>query len=163
MRKQGLSREELSPASVARRTGLSVKTLRHYEKRGLLKPKRTSKGWRVYDAAQLERLEQIRAYKAMGLGLSQIAALLDAGPDVVAEVLASQEQTLQKRINDLRDALDHVRRVHSRLRRGNEACPQTIRGLTTVMGTAQASYRGGDLQPHRPLRLQAVAPIRKAA
>jgi DNA-binding transcriptional MerR regulator len=163
MRNHRLSRDELNPASVARRTGLSVKTLRYYERRGLLKPKRNRRGWRIYDAAQLERLEHIRAYKAMGLGLSQIATLLDAGPDIVAEVLATQEQALQKRIDDLRDALDHVRSARSRLCRRGEAWQRTIHERPVVIAGARLSCRGGDLPPHRPQRLQAVASSRKAA
>jgi DNA-binding transcriptional MerR regulator len=104
----------LGPAGAARRMGISVKTLRHYEKRGLLSPKRARNGWRVYEPDQLERLEQILAFKAMGFGLSEIASLLGAAPEALAGALAAQELSLEARIRRLRDELDAVRDARGR-------------------------------------------------
>jgi DNA-binding transcriptional MerR regulator len=61
---------------------VSVKALRYYDERGLLKPARVdpSTGYRFYSASQLTRLNRILAMKDMGLDLSQIAFLLDQEP-----------------------------------------------------------------------------------
>jgi DNA-binding transcriptional MerR regulator len=61
---------------------VSVKALRYYDERGLLKPARVdpSTGYRFYSASQLTRLNRILAMKDMGLDLSQIALLLDQEP-----------------------------------------------------------------------------------
>jgi DNA-binding transcriptional MerR regulator len=105
----------IGPAEAARRMRITIKTLRHYEKRGLLKPKRTSKGWRVYETGDLERLRQILAFKAMGFDLAQIAGLVDAAPDAVASALAVQELKLKGQMKQLNDALDAVRKARGKL------------------------------------------------
>ncbi len=59
-------------------TGISVKTLHHYDKIGLLNPAiRTEKNYRLYSKNELYRLQQILLYKELGLPLSEIRILLD--------------------------------------------------------------------------------------
>ena len=111
-------RISIGPAEAARRMRITIKTLRHYERRGLLKPKRTAKGWRVYSHEDLARLEQVLAFRAMGFGLAQIASLLDASPDTVASALAAQELNLKGQVKQLNEALDTVR-----IARGKPARP----------------------------------------
>ena len=58
----------LSPAETAKRFGISIKALRLYEQRGLLKPLRAANGsagaaWRVYGPDQVARLHQILAVR----------------------------------------------------------------------------------------------------
>ena len=57
--------------------GVTVKTLHHYDRVGLLRPRRTSSGYRVYTHADLVRLEEILALKTIGFSLNDIRALLD--------------------------------------------------------------------------------------
>jgi hypothetical protein len=52
--------------------GVTVKALHHYDRLGLLTPRRTEAGYRVYTERDLERLEQIVALKFLGLPLRQI-------------------------------------------------------------------------------------------
>ena len=71
----------LSPAETAKRFGISIKALRLYEQRGLLKPLRAANGstgaaWRIYGPEQLARLHQILALKRLGLSLGQMGELL---------------------------------------------------------------------------------------
>ena len=62
---------------VARRTGLTAKTLRYYENLGLLPaPPRTQAGYRTYDTDHLERLHLIRGLQQAGLSLSEIGTVL---------------------------------------------------------------------------------------
>ena len=53
-------------------TGVTVKALRHYERRGLLAPGRSAAGYRRYTLKDLQRLEEILALKSLGLALSEI-------------------------------------------------------------------------------------------
>src|ERR687886_1734943 len=63
---------------VAAATGVTVRTLRHYDELGLLVPsERTEAGYRLYDDADLQRLYRILALRRMGFGLDAIAAVLD--------------------------------------------------------------------------------------
>ncbi len=101
----------LNPAEAARRLGVSIKALRLYESWGLVVPRRTARGWRVYTPDDVERLARTLAFKAMGFSLSQIVGLLDAGPDEMAAALAAQERQLDERRRVLDQALDAVRRA----------------------------------------------------
>ena len=56
--------------------GVTVRALHHYDRLGLLKPRRTQTGYRVYSAKDLETLEQIVALKFIGLPLDKIKLLL---------------------------------------------------------------------------------------
>jgi DNA-binding transcriptional MerR regulator len=63
----------------SRFTGVSVKTLRHYDESGLLRPRLVDPftNYRYYSAEQLPRLYRILALRDLGFGLNQIASLLD--------------------------------------------------------------------------------------
>jgi hypothetical protein len=66
----------LSPAEAASKLGVSAKALRVYERHGLVKPVRGANGYRAYGPAEMVRLHQVLALKALGLPLSKIAGLL---------------------------------------------------------------------------------------
>lgn len=67
---------------LARRTGLSVRALHHYDEIGLLVPtERTDAGHRRYTAADVARLQQIVSLRSVGLSLDAIRAVLDDGAD----------------------------------------------------------------------------------
>ncbi len=71
-----------SIAEVARMSGVTSRTLRHYDAIGLLPPASTaSDGRRFYEQEQLLRLQRILLLRELGLGLASIAELLDAGND----------------------------------------------------------------------------------
>src|SRR5436190_17051129 len=64
---------------VARRSGFTIRTLRFYERRGVLKPSaRRPSGYRLYGNADLQRLAFIRQAKALGLTLASIRELVMA-------------------------------------------------------------------------------------
>lgn len=95
---------------VAERTGLTRRTLRHYDELGLLVPSSRSWGdYRLYDEADLLRLLQIQNLKALGLSLSEIAAAL-ADPDLDAAA------TLRSHLARLEDRIEAERRLTERLR-----------------------------------------------
>jgi MerR family transcriptional regulator, thiopeptide resistance regulator len=64
--------------AVARLAGISIRTLHHYDEIGLLSPGgRSEAGYRLYEAADLERLQQILLLRELGFGLDEIARVLD--------------------------------------------------------------------------------------
>lgn len=69
----------LSIGQLARRCGISRSTLLYYEAQGLLTPTRNAAGYRYYDEAQVARAGQIRAWRATGMDVPAIAALLRDG------------------------------------------------------------------------------------
>lgn len=66
---------------LAQDTGLTVRTLHHYDRIGLLSPSRRSPaGHRLYAGADIVRLQQIMSLKYLGFSLDEIGALID-NPD----------------------------------------------------------------------------------
>ncbi|GAB3209904.1 MerR family transcriptional regulator [Marinactinospora thermotolerans] len=91
---------------------VTVKTVRHYHRRGLLaEPRRDSSGYRRYGSADLLRLVQVRTLATAGVPLSEIAPLLDAGPEQFAAALTDVERRLTDQITDLIARRDRLHRV----------------------------------------------------
>ncbi|UBI38342.1 MULTISPECIES: MerR family transcriptional regulator [Streptomyces] len=101
---------------LAEASGLTVRTLHHWDGLGLLSPsRRTAGGHREYTEADVVRLYQVLALRGLGLSLETIGLCLDSGVDparVVRDHLAEVEAslarlgTLRQRLVGLRDALD---------------------------------------------------------
>src|SRR5262249_41537776 len=94
--------------------GVTAKALRHYDRLGLLKPRRSESGYRLYSESDLEQLEQIVALKFLGLPLKQIGRLLQRRTLSMAEALRAQREVLEEKrrlldraISALQDA-EHV-------------------------------------------------------
>ena len=69
----------MTVAQVSKRTGVSVRTLHHYDQIGLLKPTEvTDAGYRRYDDTALDKLYMILVYRELGLPLNEIGGILDA-------------------------------------------------------------------------------------
>jgi DNA-binding transcriptional MerR regulator len=87
---------------LARRTGLTTRTIRFYSDEGLLPPAdRTYAGYRLYDAASLARLELLRTLRELGIGLPDAADAL-AGRSSVAELAGRHVELLDEQIRVLR-------------------------------------------------------------
>lgn len=87
---------------VAELAGVTVRTLHHYDEIGLLSPSaRTSTGYRRYDDADLERLQQIRFYRELDFSLEEIAVILDDPDSNPMEHLRRQHGLLGERIERL--------------------------------------------------------------
>jgi DNA-binding transcriptional MerR regulator len=95
---------------LARNTGVSVRALHHYDEIGLLKPSlRTSAGHRLYDRADIERLQQIHSLRLMGLSLDETKSLLDGSG-------ASTRQVIQLHLARLHEQIAMQKRLALRLR-----------------------------------------------
>ena len=90
---------------VSKRTGVSVRTLHHYDRIGLLKPTwLTEAGYRLYDDTALRRLHSILMFREIGFSLKEIRDILDAPDFDYDEALKRQIKLLelqQKRIGEL--------------------------------------------------------------
>jgi len=91
-----------SIGQLARRSGLTVKTVRFYSDRGLVPPTdRTPAGDRRYDSAALARLELVRTLRELGLDLRTIRQVVDRERSL-PEVAALHAEALELRIRTLR-------------------------------------------------------------
>ena len=95
---------------VSRLTGVSIRTLHHYDAIGLLKPSSvTEAGYRLYDDAALERLYRILVFRELGLPLKEIGALLEAPDEVRNRVLEQQIRQMQTKITHLENRISLAR------------------------------------------------------
>lgn len=89
----------LRVGEVARRTGLSVRTLHHWDERGLLVPSgRSEADYRLYSPSDLERLLRIQHLKALGLSLDEVASALDSPDFDATSALEAHIEAVQSRI-----------------------------------------------------------------
>ena len=118
-----------SIGEVARKTGLSVKLIRHWSELGLVPPAgRTAAGYRVFAPESLARLELARTLRDLGLGLRAIRDVLDR-EHTLAEVAAAHADALEEQIRTLRSQQAVLRSV---TRRGT-----TAEGLAFMNRTAR--------------------------
>lgn len=99
---------QMQIGEVAERTGLSLRTIRHYEEVGLVIPSARSKGgFRLYTASDVERLMVIRRMKPLDFSLEEMRDLLDITDRLAAtDVLPADEERER-----LRERLDSYRKV----------------------------------------------------
>ncbi|MFG3528712.1 MerR family transcriptional regulator [Streptomyces sp. NPDC047917] len=92
--------------------GVTVKTVRHYHKLGLVEePERDSSGYRRYGSADLLRLVQARTLAAAGVPLAEIGPLLDADATRFAAALVDVEGQLTEKIEELTARRDTLHRL----------------------------------------------------
>ncbi len=98
---------------LAKRAGITVRTLHHYEQTGLLLPSaRSAAGYRLYNLADVQRLHMIQALAKAGLELAEIRDFLEQRSLTLAELLDGQITLLDKQlrsIHTLRNRLVELR------------------------------------------------------
>lgn len=129
---------------LARRSGVSAKTLRYYESIGVLgTPERTAGGYRDYDDDSLERLAFIRSAQAAGFTLSEIGdvmALRDQGiaPCTHVGALIDDKVTaVERQLADLAALQGELKRLRRRVAAVDPAAcePRTICDVLAPAGT----------------------------
>lgn len=94
----------------ARLTGVTVRTLHHYDRLGLLKPSgRTSAGYRLYGERDFARIQQIATLKFVGLPLKQIKSLLDRSALDIETTLRLQREILEEKRRQIDAAIEAIK------------------------------------------------------
>lgn len=119
---------------VAALTGVSIRTLHHYDQIGLLRPTgRTPSRYRLYTESDLLRLQQALTLRYLGFELKQIRELLDRPEFDVAASLAIQRTALRDRIAELERVDVALRELLERRRAtGRWAWELVVRASATV-------------------------------
>lgn len=112
MKERATSRRRWRIGELADATGLTVRTLHHYEHIGLLAPSARTEGrQRLYDENDVRRLYRIRALRDLGLSLAEIGRVLDDDRAALADVLRAHRARVDaeiERLGRLRTLLDHA-------------------------------------------------------
>lgn len=115
--------------AVAEAFGVTVRTLHHYDAIGLLRPGgRSPAGYRLYSAADLERLQQVVVYRRLAMSLEDIAALLDGGEDVVGH-LRRQRATVLSRLDELNELVRAIEKALEKEMRNEKMSTAEMREL----------------------------------
>jgi DNA-binding transcriptional MerR regulator len=121
----------LKVGELASRTGLTVRTLHHYDSIGLLTPSaRSDAGYRLYNRADITRLHQIQALRRFGMALADIAAFLDSPDASPAAIIARQIAAIDRQIADAAILRGQLAHMQDQLQRGEE--PELSAWLTTL-------------------------------
>jgi DNA-binding transcriptional MerR regulator len=109
-----MTRHFLSIGEAGKLLGISTKTLRHYQRLGLVTGvSRTRAGYRLYDAADILRIGCIRKLQALGLSLNRIKSLLDEVPEAstLEVVLKGMLAETGAELARLRDRHEHIQEL----------------------------------------------------
>ena len=91
---------------------VTVRTLHHYDRIGILKPKHYDKnGFRLYGTREFARLQQVTTLKFIGFSLAQIKGILSEHEFDLAETLALQRKIIESQRNRLNLALEAIGRA----------------------------------------------------
>lgn len=113
--------------------GVTVRALHHYDRIGLLRPRRTQAGYRVYSTQDLQALEQIVVLKFIGIPLRRIAGLRAASADRLAESLRVQRGMLEQRRRLLDQAIAAIRELETSVGAGHSVAPAMFRRINEVI------------------------------
>ena len=108
-------------SEMARRTGLPAKTIRYYEQIGLIRPDRTSNGYRVFSDRDFHKLAFLGRARALGFTIEDCRALLALYEDDT-RVSVDVKRIAQSHLVQIDDKLAQLHEMRATLSRLVEAC-----------------------------------------
>jgi DNA-binding transcriptional MerR regulator len=147
---------------VAHLSGVTVRTLHHYDEIGLLSPtERTPAGYRVYTDTDLERLRRILFYRELGFALDEIATILADPESDAAAHLRRQHRLLRERIERLQAMIAALEKEMEAYQMGMQLTPEEqfeVFGTDKVGGewAEEAEQRWGDTDEFRESQRRAA-------
>ncbi|MFG2533195.1 MerR family transcriptional regulator [Streptomyces sp. NPDC048516] len=152
-----------SIAEVARMSGVTSRTLRHYDEIGLLPPAGIgSNGHRYYEEADLLRLQQILLMRELDLGLREIQAVLDSQVDRVA-VLGEHHRRLLRERDRLETLVRTVGRTLAELEEGKNDMVKINRPENLFEGfEASAAEAEAEVRERWPAKWEQARQAREA-
>lgn len=127
--------------TLAGRTGVSVRALHYYDEIGLLSPSaRSPTGHRLYDAADIVRLQQIRSLRHLGFSLKEIADRLrhsDASPK---EVIAAHRSRVKAQIRELNDLDGRLQTLEATVDLAEDVSVDALLGVIEMTSKIEQHY-----------------------
>ncbi|GAB5378826.1 MAG: Cd(II)/Pb(II)-responsive transcriptional regulator [Aliiglaciecola sp.] len=113
--------------ALAQKTGLSIQTIRFYERRGLLpRPERTQSNYRIYCASALKQLLFIKQCRSLDMSIAEIDQLLvtKAKPE---NSCSSVNETIERHIEDVNNRIDELTALQHSLLSIKSACADNVK------------------------------------
>ncbi|AEW95312.1 MULTISPECIES: MerR family transcriptional regulator [Streptomycetaceae] len=152
-----------SVGQVAAFTGVTVRTLHHYDRTGLLTPDdRSPAGYRRYDDGDLARLQQILFYRELGFPLEEIAEIMKDPQANAVHHLRARHRALTEQIARLRRLVEVAERAMAVERTGVRLSPEERFEVFGEVGfdltyVSDAEARYGDSERYRQAMSRAAA------
>ena len=121
----------------AKLAGVTVRTLRYYDRLGLLRAHRNGAGYREYRDRDLERLEQIVALKFLGMPLDEIGKFLDSSAASLAEMLGMQRRALAEKREQLDRAIMAIGEAAAVVENGQAGRTEVLRKIIEAIEMQQ--------------------------
>lgn len=126
---------------LARRTGLSVRTLHWYDQIGLLTPSfHTEAGHRLYTAADVERLQQIKSLRQLGFSLEEVRDCLDRSDFSPLSLIQTHLARLREQIELQRRLCERLESIAARLRAAETVSAEDLMQTIEVMSMFEKYY-----------------------
>jgi DNA-binding transcriptional MerR regulator len=133
--------EALKVGELARRTGLTVRTLHHYDEIGLLKPSlHTEAGYRLYTRADVARLQQVVSLRQLGFALDEVRDCLDRPGFAPLEVIRLHVARLREQIELQRKLCERLEALAEHLRTAAEVSADEFLFTIEVMTMIEKYY-----------------------
>ncbi len=123
-----MAEKQYSVGQLSKLVGVSVRALHVYDKKGLLKAKRGSNGYRFYSSYDAALLQQIIVYRQMDMSLDEIAAIIHAENFDLLSALDKQRQLLIER-RDNTDKMIKQIEVSIKMAKGEENFSSILAGM----------------------------------
>lgn len=122
----------------AKQAGVTVRTLHHYDRIGLLKPqRRTKNGFRLYGEAEFANLQQITTLKFVGFSLTQIKEILGKQTFDLSQTLRMQRRLLEAQRYRLNLILEAIGRAENEFETNKKADLGSFQKIIEVMNMEQ--------------------------
>ncbi|MBI1918084.1 MAG: MerR family transcriptional regulator [Planctomycetes bacterium] len=133
--------EALKVGELARRTGLTIRTLHHYDDIGLLKPSlHTETGHRLYTAGDVARLQRVISLRQLGFPLEEVRDCLDRPDFSPLKVIGLHLARLREQIEWQRKLCERLEAIAARLRTAGEVSAEEFLQTIEVMTMTEKLY-----------------------
>lgn len=103
-------------SELAQKTGVSLRSLRYYEEKQLLKPNRLANGYRQYSEIDVEQIRMIQLYLSMGLKTNEIADLFNCSWNENKEAcIQNGIHTGMLKLTEIREQINILQKAESQL------------------------------------------------
>ena len=141
----------------AHKASVSVRTLRYYDKVGLLAPSTyTESGYRLYTDTDFLRLQQILALKFLGFSLQEIQQCILVSPTLLQESLALQKAMMREKRTQLDSIIEAISRTEELLQTNSHDWESIIQVIQVISMTQNNEWREKYFTPEQLQQMKAL-------
>src|SRR5262245_3328650 len=148
----------LKVGELARRTGLTIRTLHHYDEVGLLRPSlHTESGHRLYTAGDVARLQQVLSLRQLGFSLEEVRGCLERPEFSLVEVIRLHLARLREQIELQRGLCERLEALADYFHTAGEVSADAFLQTIEVMNMIENYYTPEQMEFFRKRREEAAA------